>query len=376
MPARRAATNSSINRSYKNTGTSLDQRSTTTRTRRKLVGLSLLLCAAGVVATALPILGPGIAAAEVDIRVFRDPLKGGGDGPSMVVIPAGEFLMGSPKSEVGRKDNSEDPQHPVILPSFALGQTEVTVAEFGAFITATGYQTTAETQENCGRGRTWRNPGYQQTEAHPVVCIAFEDTQAYLAWLSEQTGRTYRMPSESEWEYAARAKTTTRYSFGNDRRGRELCKYANIYDRSRETLDGRKLAPPASCDDGFAVTTPVGSFKPNAFMLYDMHGNVWEWVQDCWNNRYDQTPGDGSPLRATLNGKCNGRVIRGGSFLSASHTVRSAYRGFTGVLLYSAVAERRGLNTDPVLNGMIDLGFRVVGTLDGPHPSTPPVNSR
>lgn len=261
--------------------------------------------------------------------VFRDCP----DCPEMVVIPAGSFAMGSPKGEVGRKVD-EGPQHLVkVAKSFALGSHEVTVAEFKRFVQATGYQTDAERNPDQGvsawsdskgglapaKGRSWRNPGFPQDGRHPVVGVSLHDAMAYVNWLGKETGKDYRLASEAEWEYAARAGTTSARFWGDD--PNQACRYANVADqRANEKHSTWTIH---QCDDSFAETAPVGSFAPNAFGLYDMIGNVWEWTRDCWNTSYADAPSDGS---AWLEGDCARRVGRGGSWNSRPGQARAASR--------------------------------------------------
>ncbi len=255
--------------------------------------------------------------------------------PRLVVVPAGRFQMGS---EDGEKGRSEGPVHQVrIRTPFALGATEVTVAQFRRFVDATGYQVApgCRVQERVpgARGRiewrddpiaSWRSPGFVAplVEEAPVVCVGRVDAQAYVAWLRSTTGQPYRLPSEAEWEYAARAGSTGIYSWGNNS---DLgCEFANLYDRkSRALLDfGWGFA---DCDDGFAELAPAGSLKPNAFGLYDMLGNVWEWAEDCYVPTYDETPRDGSAMPST--GDCKLWAVRGGGWMTRPSRNRLAFRG-------------------------------------------------
>ena len=284
------------------------------------------------------------AVAEEAVGVYPETFRDCAECPEMVVIPAGEFVMGSPEGEEGR-DSDEGPQHTVrIGRPFALGKFEVTRGEFGAFVRESGHQAsgcrvyTGSAWEN-DASKGWRDPGYEQTERDPVACVSWDDAVAYLAWLSRKAGAAYRLASESEWEYAARAETTTARFWGEDAdRG---CGYANAADLSakREYSDWTV----ANCDDGYAQTAPVGSFAANAFGVYDMLGNVWEWTEDCWNGSYAGAPADGSAWRS---GDCGPRVLRGGSWDSKPRSVRAAYRFRYG-------AEFRDFN----------LGFRVARTL-------------
>ena len=202
--------------------------------------------------------------------------------------------MGSPSSEE-RRDSDEGPLHRVVIGApFAVGVYEVTFAEWDACASAGGCGGYRPDDEGWGSGR------------RPVVNVSWEDAQSYVAWLSRETGESYRLLSESEWEYAARAGTVTRYWWGDD--------------------IGRNRANCYGCGSrwDFERTAPVGSFAANGFGLHDVHGNVWEWVQDCWNDSYAGAPGDGS---AWESGYCARRVLRGGSWLYIPRYVRAAIRG-------------------------------------------------
>ncbi len=246
--------------------------------------------------------------------------------PEMVVVPVGEFMMGSSASEEGR-DSDEGPRHPVtILRPFAVGKYGVTRTEFARFVEATGHDTGTSCHgfENGWRnrpGRDWRNPGFAQTERDPVVCVNWEDAKAYVRWLSHETGHRYRLLTESEWEYAARAGTRTSRYWGDDVSGQ--CQYANGSDVSMAREYGVKSS--LSCDDGYPFTSPSDHFPPNTFGLHDMAGNVWEWVEDCWNDSYSGAPSDGSSW--TVGSDCKRRVVRGGSWHVKPKYLRSASRG-------------------------------------------------
>ena len=228
--------------------------------------------------------------------------------PEMVVVPAGEFTMGSPSYEGGRFDN-EGPQHRVVIGKpFAVGKYEVTFAEWDACVSARGCGGYRPADEGWGRGR------------RPVIGVSWVEAQAYVSWLSDKTGKSYRLLSESEWEYAARAGTKTRYHFGNE--ASQLCQWGNVADQSAKRKDENLTI--ANCDDGYVNTAPVGSYQANGFCLHDMHGNVWEGVEDCWNDSYAGAPNDGS---AWKNGDCDFRVLRSGSWLLPPGSLRSAYRG-------------------------------------------------
>lgn len=236
--------------------------------------------------------------------------------PWLVVIPAGKFLMGSPANEEGRSDD-EGPQHEVtIAKPLAVMEAEVTRGQFAAFVKAKDYK-------QASGGCAWNAPGFDQTDAHPVVCISWNDAQAYIKWLAGKTGQGYRLLSEAEWEYAARAKTPTRYSFGD--KDADLCAYANIADKSANVA-GNVAATWATdvCSDGFAYTAPVKTYKPNAFGLFDLHGNAWEWVQDCWHGDYNGAPVTG--VSWETNCKEERRVLRGGGWGIGPSIARAADR--------------------------------------------------
>ena len=252
--------------------------------------------------------------------------------PEMAVLPAGSYRMGSPSYEQGRQDN-EGPVHDVTFGApFAIGVYEVTVAEFGRFADETGYSAGSSCwtfeggkyEERTGRG--WRNPGFGQSGGHPAACVNWNDAQAYAAWLSRRTGEDYRLPSESEWEYAARAGTATSRYWGEGESGQ--CGHANGADASLK--ERYSQWPTSSCRDGHAHTAPGGSFTANGWGLHDMLGNVWEWTEDCSNGSYAGAPADGS---AWEYGDCAKRVFRGGSWGDGPSVLRAAYRfgGTAGV---------------------------------------------
>ena len=247
-------------------------------------------CPAGVAAQGREVsLNDGRAAGET----FTDALASGGAGPLMVVIPAGSFRMGCLNDD-GECISDQFPVHAVNVPRFALAKHEVTFAEYDACLDAGGCGSYRPHDRGWGRGD------------RPAVRIRWTDAQAYVAWLSQETAAQYRLPSESEWEYAARAGTQAKYHWG-DRVG-----------ANRANCDGC-----GSPWDG-AMTAPVGSFAPNAWGLHDIHGNVLEWTADCLNDNYVGAPTDGS---AWLAGNCGRRVLRGGAWDSDARFVRSAYRG-------------------------------------------------
>ena len=246
-----------------------------------------------------------------DGQFFSDILKSGGRGPEMVVIPAGTFRMGCLND---RCDDEEKPVREVrIGHPFALGVREVTREEFGRFVDATGRSIDNRCRVLTGQqwanrsDRGWRNPGFRQSGSHPVVCVSWDEAKDYVEWLSRETGETYRLPSEEEWEYAARAGTGTKYSWGN------------------EVGANRANCGKDHCGDQWKYTAPVGSFAPNGFGLYDTHGNVWEWVEDCFDGSYAGAPSGGGARRG---GDCARRVMRGGGWGSHPWYLRAAFWGW------------------------------------------------
>lgn len=245
----------------------------------------------------------------------------------MVVVGPGTFEMGSPISETGRFDD-EGPQRMVTLAySFAVGTAPVTKREYERLLDARQRRdsTSCANMNDEGRwvataGLSWSSPGFEQTGEHPVVCVSWEDAKEYARRLREKTGRAYRLLTEAEYEYVARAGSTTTFSWGSSEQ--EMCKYANGFD-----LSGQRAHPDwpaAACDDGFTYTAPVRAFPANALGLYSVVGNVFQWTEDCFvEGGYAGAPTDGSPRRA---GTCDARAIRGGSWLNSSRGLRAAMR--------------------------------------------------
>jgi len=257
-----------------------------------------------------------------------------GRGPEMVIIPAGRFRMGSPESD-DEANSDERPDHDVeIAGAFALARCETSVGEFRRFVEETGYRTDAERLGSCftlngagdgfedRKGAYWAAPGFAQADDHPVVCVSFNDALAYAAWLSERTGAGYRLPTEAEWEYAARAGTTTpRYWLGGADAG---CAHANGADQTAKTRfpDWTIM----ECDDGALFTAAVGSYRRNPFGLSDMIGNAWEWVADCWHASYAGAPEDAGAWLEANDGDCARRVVRGGGWDYLPGLLRAALR--------------------------------------------------
>ena len=276
---------------------------------------------------------------------------GSGVRLEMVLIPAGEFMMGSGESAEGTAAffnktygvdilkayffKDEHPQHRVrITKPFYLGTYHVTRGQFRQFVADTGYKTDAENRKppeavgwnpdtkrlDFNEKYSWRNAGFEQTDEHPVVCVTWNDAVAFCKWLSRKEGKTYRLPTEAEWEYACRAGTTTRYYSGDD--PETLVKVGNVADAAAKakfpdrtwTIKG---------NDGHVFTAPVGKFKPNAFGLYDMHGNAWQCCADRYGAEYyAKAPAD-DPTGPDSD---NGRVLRGGSWDGRPYNTRSAVR--------------------------------------------------
>ena len=274
--------------------------------------------------------------------------------PEMVVVPAGRIVMGAQAGEAAREGvpndqaNRERPPHQTtIARPFAVAKHEVTRGEFEAFVGESGYGAGGGCHVYTGRGseaqaaKDWHDPGYPQTDRDPAACIAWEDAQAYVNWLSGKTGKPYRLPSEAEWEYATRAETTTARYWGDD--ADDICVYANTADLTAQERYPQWTA--GNCGDGYVHTAPVGRFEANRFGLHDMLGNVREWVEDCWHDGYTGAPADGTAWRA--GGDCSRRVSRGGSWLGAARDARAADRG----------------RPDAVGLRFSDIGFRVARTL-------------
>ena len=256
--------------------------------------------------------------------------------PDVVVIEPGRFVMGLRREDFERENvptmhaPTELPLHGVTIANpFGLGRTEVTRAQFAAFVDDTGYNPSGCTVQDQETGqwredpaRNWRNPGFQQTDNDPVVCVSWDDANQYVQWLSTITDNNYRLPTETEWEYAARAGTNESRYWGTDRD--RSCEYANVAGAElKEAQSWRNALALFGCADNHVHTAPAGSFNPNSFALYDMLGNVREWVEDCWNTNYRGAPINGS---AWSNGDCSRRVLRGGSWDDPATNIRAARR--------------------------------------------------
>ena len=302
--------------------------------------------------------------AKVPGVIFRDRYLDGDAAPELVVLPAGSFQMGDlSEPRLGRVN--ERPLREVVIPRpIAIMRYEVTRGDFRRFAERSGYVTEAErgTAESLGcrvpspgegraldwsfqKGRNWRNAALygmtQATDRHPVICVSWNDAQAYAAWLSGQTGQRYRLPSEAEWEYAARAGTETPWSYGS----RRQCRYANGADETR--LPNRQFfaGQRADCTDRYAFTAQVGSLDPNPFDLHDMHGNIREWVQDCYHSSYSEAPTGGEAREEC---DSDNRVQRGGAWFNSPSWLRSASRSsFKPSLSHAGTGFRLVQDLDP-----------------------------
>ncbi len=266
---------------------------------------------------------------------LTDPLGAGGNGPELVVVPLGSFQMGSPDNEPDRKGN-EGPRFAVrIQRGFALSRSETTVGQFRAFIEATGYTPSSSQNgsstiydERSGSmtarsGVTWESDhnGRPAAADSPVIHVSWVDAKAYSDWLSQQTGKRYRLPSEAEFEYVLRAGTQTRFPWGEGNPTRLVGNLTGDGDRSDTRRNWVNSFP--DYQDGYWGPAPVRSYEANRFGIHDINGNVSEWVEDCWHDNYQRAPTDGS---AWVNPGCNRRVIRGGSWASSPDQARSAFR--------------------------------------------------
>lgn len=261
------------------------------------------------------------------------------DCPRMIRIPGGSFTMGSPPDEIGRHA-IEGPQPDVAIPAFALGATEVTRGQFEAFVRATGrpmpggcftHGDGADTSSDWDVGASWLAPAFAQASDHPVVCVTWQDAVDYAAWMSGKTGQRYRLPSEAEWEYAARGGTTTPFFWGTS--ADRSCTAVNGGDQSlaralprwqaaigEDLRSGNAIARLMECDDGNSFTSPVGQYRANPFGLHDIAGNVWEWTADC---RSPRLPTDSRPIEEP---PCTSRRNRGGSWDDYPDDLRSGRR--------------------------------------------------
>ncbi|WEF34076.1 formylglycine-generating enzyme family protein [Pseudoduganella chitinolytica] len=279
--------------------------------------------------------------------------------PPMVTIKGGQFLMGSLDNPKDDNYPTSEPVHAVKIKSFRLSKYETTVKQFRQFVEATGYRAAGDCWKLAANDWgmeagpvAWDSPVNAPTDYHPVMCVSWNDAHAYVQWLSRQTGKQYRLPSEAEWEYAARAGSNARYPFGNDPAA--LCKYANVFDRSGKAAITRltgKSRDEVNCDDGAGLTSVVGMYAPNAFGLHDMLGNVGEFVEDCQHLTYEGAPADGSAWTSACAAFHGGAMAihRGGGYNNGAVGASPTYRGHAGLDNRSSLGE----------------GFRIAETIEG-----------
>ena len=299
-------------------------------------------------------------AAKLKVPVEMTLQLGKGVTMKLALIPAGKFLMGSPKTEAGR-DGDEGPQRQVTISRpFYIGLTEVTRGQFAAFASDSGYKTTAEKEGwvyafdgktlTTLTGASWRKVGFEQADTHPVVCVNWDDATAFTAWLGRKARRTVSLPTDAQWEYACRAGTATVYQWGDDPdHGKGWCNVADATAKQKFTW-----WKTFSWADGHVFTAPVASYKPNAWGLHDMHGNVMEWCRDWYDAKYYSANATALDPAGPAQGK--DRVVRGGSWRFTVGFCRSAYRGSAHPVSASAFFSRQR-------------GFRVVLPLVAPKPS-------
>ena len=263
--------------------------------------------------------------------------------PEMVVIPKGTATLGSEPWEQGRLPVEGPVREVTIDYALAVAKYETTRTQFAEFIAATGYEPVDNLQcfsWNYSRylgfveGHTWNNPGIFQEPNHPVICVSWQDGRAFANWLSEKTGRKYRLPSTTESEYATRAGTRGAWFWGTN--SFEACEYANVADISFRQV--YKFDAPFDCDDAYQNTAPVGTFKPNPWGLHDMLGNVWEWTSDCGHDTADNPPTDGSAWTSGRDADCSMRTLRSGSWVTGTSQVRASAQYYFADVYHSQIA--------------------------------------
>ncbi|RFP10137.1 MULTISPECIES: SUMF1/EgtB/PvdO family nonheme iron enzyme [unclassified Duganella] len=269
--------------------------------------------------------------------------------PSMVTLKGGEFVMGSTANPKNDDYPASEPLHTVNIKSYRLSRYETTVGQFRQFIEATGYKADGDCWKLAANdwgmdsGKAgWNAAVNAPSDYHPVMCVSWDDAHAYLQWLSKQTGRHFRLPSEAEWEYAARAGASSRYPYGDDPAA--LCQYANVYDRSGKTAITRitgKDRKEIACDDQAELTTVVGMYQANAYGLYDMLGNVGELVEDCQHLSYQGAPDNGAPWTTGCELFHGSTMVihRGGNYNSGPAGASPTFRAHAGTDNRSSVGE-------------------------------------
>ena len=281
--------------------------------------------------------------------------------PVMVTIPAGQFMMGSPTPAPAVMGSPSDgPEHKVSIKTFKLSKYELTIKEFRQFVDATKYMPSGvgEKRDGCWKwvkpgdgpapdmriapspGR-WNTPAYAPSDYHPVMCVSMEDGLAYTKWLSAKTGKKYRLPSEAEWEYAARAGGVGTFPASGN--AAEVCRFGNSFDKSGRAAFLRDLSwerKEGDCDDLAEYTTVVGMYEPNAFGLHDMTGNVAEYVEDCQHANYEGAPVDGTAWVANCEAKRENMVIRrGGGYGDRGDSLHLTKRAHAGRDNHSSIGD-------------------------------------
>jgi formylglycine-generating enzyme required for sulfatase activity len=247
---------------------------------------------------------------------YGDPFKDCPNCPEMVVVPSGSFMMGASTSEEVATEREDHVLVNIARP-FAVGRFAVTKGEFAAFVASADHNTDGvcydlSTSEPKGQAdRDWRSPGFAQNDSHPVVCVNWNDAKAYVAWLAASTGKGYRLLTETEREYVTRAGSITPFWWGS------------TITTGQANYNGNVTYGGGSKGERRKMTVPVDSFLPNPWGLFNVHGNVWDWTEDCWNSANAGNPGDGDPR---LTGDCSLRVLRGASWNNYPHTLRAARR--------------------------------------------------
>lgn len=254
------------------------------------------------------------------------------DCPEMVVVPAGGFTIGSPPDEAGRSEDEGPQRQVVVAQPFAIGRFELTRDQYEAFLRDTGHPVSGMCVTDRRKPGNWaadaetnfHDPGFAQRGDHPAACVSWNDAQAYVAWLNARTGGGYRLPTEVEWEYAARAGSTTAYPWGTGIQ--DGCTHMNGYDEEAVAKKGDlykgEAISFAACSDSYVNTSPVGSYKPNAFGLHDMIGNLGEWIDGCATRSYAALRADGT----YSDSDCDKRMVRGGSWGTQPRQLRTAER--------------------------------------------------
>ncbi len=250
----------------------------------------------------------------------------------IVRVPGGNFCMGD---IAGNGEPDEQPVHAAHVDDFWLASREITRGQFKKFVASSGYVSSAERDDSAQAGclavdpnewtfkyRTdyyWSNPGFKQEDAHPVVCVSYDDAIAFINWLNERTGLQFRLPTEVEWEYVARAGTRTIYPWGDS--AIDSCEHGNVADQNAWPGYSKSPFGRIACDDGYTFTAPVGRYAANPLGIFDISGNVWEWTSDCWSKGYsfDKVSED-----------CGLRAFRGSSWMNSATSLRSANRSKNG----------------------------------------------